>query len=184
MSNFESEGCRFESCRARSITVFSMLGTRLCFAPRSAEICALVPKDAPERAPLFAFRISPVAFSNRSVTFTLSVPVAFEIMGAVTLTRWVYVEGVLQNGAASTTRRWRRWRSPFREPARSRSTGRSAPRKSRTTWSSLSVGDSYGGSAWPFRHPQSSVSLRFEAATHMPGCFHTHQVPGIAREST
>ena len=25
----------------------------------------------------------------------------------------------------------------------------------------------------PIGHPQSSVSLRFEAATHMPGCFHT-----------
>ena len=43
----------------------------------------------------------------------------------------------------------------------------------------LSVGDSHGGSAWPSRHPQSSVSLRFEAATHMPGYFHTH-VHGVS----
>jgi len=31
------------------------------------------------------------------------------------------------------------------------------------------------GCATPIRHPQSSVALRFEAATHMPRYFHTHQ---------
>jgi len=30
------------------------------------------------------------------------------------------------------------------------------------------------GCATPIRHPQSSVALRFEAATHMPRYFHTH----------
>ncbi len=31
------------------------------------------------------------------------------------------------------------------------------------------------GCATPIRHPQSSVALRFEAATHMPRYFHTHK---------
>ena len=33
------------------------------------------------------------------------------------------------------------------------------------------------GCATPIRHPQSSVALRFEAATHMPRYFHTHPAP-------
>jgi|GEM_PF-864605 len=37
------------------------------------------------------------------------------------------------------------------------------------------------GCATPIRHPQSSVALRLEAATHMPRYFHTHVAPCLCR---